>query len=143
MSGEDLPAVEAIYEQRVGRPPPESWQRTARQAMADTDGPSLCWVADHQQELVGYIVGAVRSWEFGSEPAGWVIGIGVSEAHQRTDVGRQLLAHLVRAFEARGVRAVRTMVQRDDVPVLRFFRSAGFASGPYTELEFDLSEGAA
>ncbi len=143
MSIEDLPAVEAIYEQRVGRPPPESWQHTARQAMDDTDGPGLCWVAAHDDQLLGYIVGAVRSWEFGSDPAGWVIGIGVREDHQRTDVGRQLLAYVVRAFEARGVRSVRTMVRRDDVPVLRFFRSAGFASGPYTELEFDLSEGAA
>ena len=35
-------------------------------------------------------------------------------------------------------RSVRTMVRRDDIRVLRFFRNAGFAHGPYTELEMEV-----
>jgi hypothetical protein len=32
------------------------------------------------------------------------------------------------------------MVRRADVPVLAFFRSSGFAGGPYVQLELDVAQ---
>jgi ribosomal protein S18 acetylase RimI-like enzyme len=90
------------------------------------------------KRVIGYAVGRVRAWEFGSAPAGWVIAIGVDVEHQRERAGRDLLTALVESFRARGASTIRTMVRRDDVAVLRFFRSAGFAVGPYTELEMEV-----
>lgn len=85
--------------------------------------------------VVGYLVGDVRSWEFGSEPAGWIFAIGVEPQVERHGLGRQLVDVAARRFAALGVGTVRTMVHKDDVPVLRFFRSRGFTAGPYLELE--------
>ena len=39
-----------------------------------------------------------------------------------------------------GVRRVRTMVRRNDVPVLAFFRANGFAGGAFVQLERSLEE---
>jgi hypothetical protein len=37
-----------------------------------------------------------------------------------------------------GVHKVRTMVARNDVPVLAFFRASGFVGGPFVQLELHL-----
>jgi ribosomal protein S18 acetylase RimI-like enzyme len=41
----------------------------------------------------------------------------------------------IERFGDMGVELVRTMVRRNDVPMLSFFRSQGFAGGPFSELE--------
>ena len=38
-------------------------------------------------------------------------------------------------FSAMGIDLVRTMVRRNDIPVLSLFRSMGFVAGPFTEME--------
>jgi len=50
------------------------------------------------------------------------------------------VAEAARRFRELGVPRVRTMVRRADVPVLAFFRSSGFAGGPYVQLELDVVE---
>ncbi len=88
--------------------------------------------------LVGYLLGDVRALEFGSEPCGWIFAIGVDPAALRQGVGRALLDGARARFRAAGVSRVRTMVRRNDIPVLAFFRAGGFAGGPYVQLECDL-----
>jgi ribosomal protein S18 acetylase RimI-like enzyme len=140
MRASDLSRVEAIYRQLTDRAPPAAWVETARRALDDTSGEPLAWVAcdEASKEVLGYAVGEVRPWEFGSEPAGWVIGLATDVTHRHQGVGQCLLERLQHAFAERQVTTIRTMVRRDDVAVLRFFRSAGFTSGPYTELEMPL-----
>jgi ribosomal protein S18 acetylase RimI-like enzyme len=141
MRRDDLPAVADIYRFHVQREPPRQWMEAAGRSLGEPGGPALAWVAeDEQSRVIGYVAGEVRSWEFGSEPAGWITGVGVDGAHRHTGVGRALLTAMLTAFRRRDVSTVRTMVQRDDVPVLRFFRAAGFAAGPYTEMELSLEE---
>ena len=139
MRKDDLPSVADIYRYHVEREPPRQWVEAASRAMDDPAGPPLAWVAEGEDHrIIGYVAGEVRSWEFGSEPAGWITGVGVDGAHRSTGLGRALLTKLLEVLRQREVATVRTMVQRDDVPVLRFFRAAGFAAGPYTEMELSL-----
>lgn len=136
----DLTRVEAIYRQYAAEAPPTDWLSTAYEAIDTGADAPLALVAEAARgRVIGYIVGAVRSWEFGSKPAGWVIGIGVDVEHQKESAGAELLKALVASFAARGTTTVRTMVRRDDVRVLRFFRTAGFAMGPYSELEMEVT----
>ncbi|MFO0982318.1 MAG: GNAT family N-acetyltransferase [Planctomycetota bacterium] len=91
-------------------------------------------------KVIGYLLAQVRAFEFGSEPCGWVFAVGVHQDHLRAQIATQLLARARTRFRELGVSIVRTMVRRDDVPVLTFFRSQGFAAGPYQELELKLPE---
>jgi GNAT superfamily N-acetyltransferase len=139
MHRRDLARVEAIYRQLAHEIPPAEWLPVAEQAIDDTGGAPLAWVAVAPGErVIGYIIGAIRSWEFGSAPAGWVIAIGVDLEHRKESAGADLLHRLLACFRDRGARTIRTMVRRDDIRVLRFFRNAGFAHGPYTELEMEV-----
>lgn len=138
-----MPSVEAIFTANTQQPPPPAWRSRIGAALADPNTVARVILADNGAEkgaVMGYVMGEVRSWEFGSEPAGWVFAVGVSPQVQGSGMGRELLAAALGAFAELGVPSVRTMVRRDDVSVLRFFRGAGFAAGPYTELELELPE---
>ena len=86
-------------------------------------------------DLIGFIVGEVRAWEFGSPPCGWVLAMGVSPQHRERGVGALLLDSLCAQLKNAGVSTIRTMVLGNDKVNLSFFRGEGLAAGPYIELE--------
>ena len=85
--------------------------------------------------LVGYLLGEVRAFEFGSSPCGWIFAVGVDPEQAHHGIGSALVAAAGRSFTRAGISTVRTMVRRNDVPMLAFFRSNGFVGGTFTQLE--------
>ena len=95
--------------------------------------------ADRQGEpILGFIIGEVRAWEFGSAPCGWVFGLSVHPDTRLAGVGSAMFDAIAAEFRRAGVKKMRTMVARDDLLPLRFFRSEGMMAGPYIQLEMDL-----
>ena len=88
--------------------------------------------------LMGYIVGEVRAWEFGSEPCGWVFAFSVKPQTRQQGIGEQLFEAISREFEAVGTKTMRTMVNRNNQLHMAFFRSEGMVAGPYIQLEKNL-----
>ena len=86
-------------------------------------------------ELVGFIVGEIRAWEFGSPPCGWVLALNVSPGHRERGIGESLLDALCAEFRNADITTLRTMVLGNDKVNLSFFRGEGLAAGPYIELE--------
>ena len=85
--------------------------------------------------LVGFVVGEVRAWEFGSPPCGWVFAVNVAPEWRERGVGARLFDEICGCFAAAGVDTVRTMISRRDTLNLSFFRAQGLTAGPYIELE--------
>ncbi|MBI4569550.1 MAG: GNAT family N-acetyltransferase [Planctomycetes bacterium] len=98
-------------------------------------GNAVRLVARHEGKTAGYLVGETHAWEFGSEPAGWILAVGVDPAFRRLGIARALCEEAVRRFQALGVKYTRAMVRRDDFAALSFFHDGGFGHGPYVELE--------
>lgn len=96
--------------------------------------------ADHGggDRIIGYIVGEIRAWEFGSEPCGWVFAFSVDPGTRLQGIGERLFAHILNAFRNAGVRTMRTMVARDNNLHLSFFRSEGMTAGSYIQLEMEI-----
>jgi GNAT superfamily N-acetyltransferase len=92
-----------------------------------------------QTRVVGFIVGEVRAWEFGSPPCGWVFALSVEPEERLHGIGHALLEAIANEFKAAGVSKMRTMVARDNQLPLLFFRSEGMMAGPYIQLEKDLA----
>lgn len=137
----DFPAVAAIYAARTGEPPPESSEARIGALVRARQAGSVALVAlGGKGEVAGYVLAEVRSWEFGSAPAGWIFGLGVRRELEGRGVAHALLGEAVARLGKCGVKTVRTMVSREDVDVLRFFRGERFVAGPYTQLELDLEE---
>jgi len=92
-------------------------------------------VAESGGMVLGFIMGEVRAWEFGSPPCGWVFAISVEPDRRVSGVGTMLFEALCDRFRENGVATVRTMLARDDTLIMSFFRSQGMMAGPYIELE--------
>ena len=92
-------------------------------------------VAEAGGEVIGFIVGEVRAWEFGSPPCGWVFALSVSPDSRELGIGQLMLKEMCQRLKQSGVTTVRTMVDREDKLTLSFFRSQGLRTGPYIELE--------
>ena len=89
-------------------------------------------------EILGFIVGEVRAWEFGSRPCGWIFAIGVSPDYRVIGFGERLFDAICKAFKKDGANSIRTMIARRDQLNMSFFRAQGMMGGPFIELEKSL-----
>jgi ribosomal protein S18 acetylase RimI-like enzyme len=88
--------------------------------------------------VVGFIIGEVRAWEFGSPPSGWIFALGVDPTARLNKIGSRLFLAMCRCLAETGVDTVRTMLGRDDELNMAFFRSQGMMGGPFIQLEMSL-----
>jgi len=88
--------------------------------------------------LLGFIIGEIRAWEFGSTPCGWVFALSVEPEMRLQSVASALFAAISAEFKRTGIGKMRTMVARDARLPMMFFRSEGMMAGPYIQLEKDL-----
>lgn len=95
-------------------------------------------VATADDEVIGFVIGEVRDWEFGSPPCGWVFAIDVRPDARLGGTATELLRTICAGFRAAGVSKVRTLLARDNTLILSFFRSQGMMIGPFIPLEMDL-----
>jgi ribosomal protein S18 acetylase RimI-like enzyme len=133
----DLAQVVAIDAAITGLAKPAYWAGILRR-YGGRKPQRLFLVAEAGRRVLGYIVGEVRDWEFGSPPCGWVFGIGVRPDTRLAGVGARLLEAVCADFRQRGVRTVRTLLARDNALVLAFFRSQGMMAASFIPLEKEL-----
>jgi len=98
----------------------------------------LFLVADSGRRVEGFAIGEVRDWEYGMPPCGWVFAIGVRPQARLRGIASRLLGAIEEAFRGYGVHKVRTLLARDNLLVLSFFRSQGMMAAPFLTLEKDL-----
>ena len=136
LEAEDLLPVARLDAQLTGQRKNAYWKRAFATFVAGHPAEArVALAADAGGRLAGYLFGEVRAFEFGSEPCGWIVAVGVNPAEAHRGVGSALVAEACRRFRAAGVRTVRTMVKREDLPMLSFFRANHFVGGPYVQLE--------
>ena len=140
----DLAKVVRLDAQHTGRRKPAYWRRVFEGFVRPGHGTGRVALAAEDEAaggMVGYLIGEVRAFEFGSEPCGWVFAVGVDPARLRHGIASRLLDEARRRFRRAGVRTVRTMIRRDDVPLMSFFRSSGFVGGRFLQLESAIGAG--
>ncbi len=138
MRGGDLAQVIAIDATVTGLEKRDYWRSVYRRYGDSAQAGRQFLVADAGGHVVGFIIGEVRDWEFGSPPCGWVFAIDVKPDSRQAGIGARLLNAICASFRRAGVRKVRTMLGRDNTVVLSFFRSQGMMAGPFIPLEMDL-----
>jgi len=135
---EDLAQVIAIDATVTGLEKRDYWRSIYRRYGDSDHAGRQFLVAERDGRVVGFIIGEVRDWEFGSPPCGWVFAIDVKPEARQAGVGARLLAAICDGFRRAGVHKVRTMLGRDNTLILSFFRSQGMMAGPFIALEMGL-----
>ena len=135
----DLDAVVAIDTQVTGLEKRDYWRSVYRRyGESATTASAQFLVAESDGEVVGFIIGGVRDWEFGAPPCGWVFAIDVLPDARLAGIGTRLLESILSGFRRAGVRKVRTMLASDNTLILSFFRSQGMMAGRLIPLEMDI-----
>ena len=139
---EDLEALIALDQLHAGMDDqgsgdPVRWRKALERFLAPDPSVEgrVALGAEGEGGLVGYLLGEVRAFEFGSEPCGWVFSVGVHPELQKSGIASSLMREACRRFSQAGVSTVRTMVRRNQIPVLRFFRANDFTGGSFVQLE--------
>jgi GNAT superfamily N-acetyltransferase len=138
----DLAPVIAIDAVVTGVEKRAYWQGVLRRYGVGRIAERQFLVAELDGRVVGFVIGEVRDWEFGSPACGWVFAIDVDPAARLGGIGSRLLEAISARFRAAGVTKLRTMLARDNTVILSFFRSQGMMAGPLVSLEMDIAPAA-
>jgi len=136
----DIPAVTALDAGITSLAKGPHWQDLLERSTARQTG-HFFLVATSSADpdaLLGFIVGEIRAWEFGSAPCGWVYALGVAAGARGIGVGEALLDAIAREFRRVGMTKMRTMVAKQNALPMMFFRAEGMMAGPYIQLEKNL-----
>lgn len=129
LSEVDIGDIVEIDEKIGGKYRPRVWeQRVGYYLRRD---PEISVVASDRGRVVGFMLGEVRSGEFGlDEATGWVEVLGVDPDCQGKAIGRRLGEAILERMKRRGARTVRTLVEEPMEDLGRFFVSLGFSPAP-------------
>jgi len=130
---DDIPTVVRIDAGNTGLAKPEFWRTQFERFESRPQRYFL--VAEREGQVIAFILGEVRAWEFGSPPCGWIFAIGVDSETRMGGLGTCLFDSIMDRFRVDGVDTVRTMVQVQDQLLMSFFRSQGMMAGPSIQLE--------
>jgi ribosomal protein S18 acetylase RimI-like enzyme len=134
----DTEAVAALDARITGQAKPDYWRRAYTRYGTRPDRFFL--VAERDGHILGFIIGEIRAFEFGSTSSGWVFAIGVDPQAREGGIGSRLFSAIAARMKTAGVKTVRTMLARDDALNMAFFRSQGMTGGPFIQLEMPLDE---
>ena len=137
---DDTPAIIDLDTEVTGVQKEAYWRDLMERYLAFRTEDRFVLVAESDTRVVGFVIGEIRAWEFGSEPCGWVFAVSVSPDERLHGVGADLLREIESRFRAAGVGTMRTMLSRRNHLLMSFFRAQGLMAGPYIQLEKSLDD---
>jgi len=145
VTGEDLEQVVSLDARVTGNAKPDYWRDIFERYATRRLDQRFFLVAEAGDDtaefpLLGYVVGEVRGWEFGSEPCGWIFAFSVEPETRQQGIGELLFKAMSDAFKSAGIGTMRTMVARQNQLHMAFFRSEGMVAGPYIQLEMEIDD---
>src|SRR5262245_16615841 len=101
----DLPAISALDQRITGAAKAAYWQDMLRRYGGGQADRYFLVAEANDGKLLGFVIGEVRAWEFGSPPAGWVFAINVDPDTREGGVGTVLFDEVCARFRSAGVRS--------------------------------------
>ena len=138
----DIVRIEKRIEGKLGLINEERMEylKEATRYNIERSDPMMSLGAELDENIVGFIIGEIRIWEFGiAEKTGWIRILGVDPDFQRRGIGRKLGEALLEHFKRRGIKRIRTMAEWYTGDLISFFKSLGFNMLNMIPLEKELN----
>ena len=113
---------------------PDYWRGVFAHYAAESRKDRFFLVAETSHAVIGFIIGEIRAWEYGSPPCGWVFALTVAPHAREMNIAKRMFDEISEQMKHTGVSLVRTMVSLDDAETMSFFRNMGLRTGRYIEL---------
>ena len=136
MEDGDIAHICRIQETITKKKAPKSWARDVQEHIAKNK--RECLTATEGGKVVGFIIGNIKTLEYGLEKSGWIVTLGVDPKYMGRGVGKALGEKLLAHFKNEGCGEVYTSVVWDSTDLLAFFKSLGFKRSDFINLERDL-----
>lgn len=120
---------EAITQHKAGK----DWAEMV-EAFIKNSG-DTCLVAEVDGEVVGFMLGEIKTYGYGVAKSGWIEVIGVHPRSMGGGIGKKLGNELIKIFKKKKVKHVFTSVRWDSGDLLAFFKSIGFDRSDFINLE--------
>ncbi len=136
MEIKDISSVIAIDKEISTHYRPDVWKSELQHYLGKDE--SICLVAEIQEQVVGFMIGAIHPWLFGVEKGGWIEILGVHPTQTGKGVGRKLGERLLEEFKARGIKVAHTAVDWKSSDLLEFFKTLGMTKSGLITLTKEL-----
>lgn len=130
---QDIQTALRIQRKITGKAPKAGWKKELEAHIKDN--PKECLAAEYAGTLAGFIIGEVKTLEFGVEKSGWIVIVGVDPEFMGQGIGKKLGNKLLTHFKKKGIKQVFTAVPWDSSDLLAFFKSLGFERSEFINLE--------
>lgn len=131
MKESDIDPIIKMDKRISGALRPEMWKSEMEHYLKNN---SICFVAEIQEQVIGFMIGTVHPWLFGIENGGWIEVLGVHPDHTAKGVGKKLGIKLFTEFKALNVRFVYTCVEWTSSDLLEFFRTLEMTKSDFITL---------
>ncbi len=133
----DISAITQLDRRITGLAKPEYWEDMFER-YGNRKNRFFLVAEGEGESVVGFIIGEIRAWEFGSPPTGWIFAMAVDPAVRLRKIGSRLFEAITARLAENGADTVRTMLTHEDQLNMAFFRSLGMMGGPFIQLEMPL-----
>ncbi len=135
---DDLPEIVAI-DRAVTNREREAYYKRKIDDIFSSGRISVSLVAEVEGRVVGFLLGQVFEGEYGiPEDVAYVDTIGIQPAYHKLGIGSRLLEQFVTNMKACKVKKIYTLVNFEDVKLIKFFGSHGFSPSKRLNLELEV-----
>lgn len=129
---DDIDAISEIYSGIIQKPVKQDFKELIQRHAEHKE--DLCFVAEIEGKVVGFMVSYILTLGFGIEKSAWIATLGVDPDFMGQGIGKKLGEKLFRYYEALGIENVYTSVRWDSTDLLSFFKTLGFDRSNFINL---------
>lgn len=136
MRESDLQAIIDIDAKVTGTSRVEYYERKVASMLDKKGSIATSLIADDGDKVIGFIMGNIYTGEFGiPQTTASLDTIGVDPDHSSQGIGTLLLEEFIRHVGAAGVKDIQTLVDWDNIQLMKFFNRSGFIPSKTLNLE--------
>jgi ribosomal protein S18 acetylase RimI-like enzyme len=129
---EDAEEITRIYAAITRRPvEPDFKSIVEEHAQSEKEA---CFVAEHQGQVVGFMISYILTAGFGEAKSAWIATLGVDPNFMGQGIGAGMAQKIFEIYKAAGIDKVYTTVRWDSTDLLSFFKTLGFDRSNFINL---------
>ncbi len=129
---EDAEAIAQIYADITRRPVEPDFKSVVEEHAQS--GEEACFVAEHQGQVVGFMISYILTAGFGEAKSAWIATLGVDPKFMDQEIGASMAQKIFDIYKAAGIDNVYTTVRWDSTDLLSFFKTLGFDRSKFINL---------